>query len=259
MDNKRTLCVADIHGNYIGLRQCLERSNFNPIDDRIIFLGDLVDRYPDSKKIIDLIIDEVPNKIVIRGNHDEWFRFFLNINKKSLDEGQDYTLVESVWAFQGGKETLESYGLELERSSVNGNYQVKTVDIDQSHLDLFNNANLFHIEDNKAFVHGGLHLNDIHFVSDFDYYWDREFWFKARTTSLRNLPEHQISEVFKTFDKIFIGHSIVHDSEHNPEAKPVKALNVWNLDTGGGSKGKITIMDIDTDEYWQSDFVTELY
>lgn len=35
--------------------------------------------------------------------------------------------------------------------------------------------------------------------------------------------------------------------------------NVWNLDTGSGFSGKLTIMDIDTKEFWQSDFVRELY
>ena len=35
--------------------------------------------------------------------------------------------------------------------------------------------------------------------------------------------------------------------------------NVWNLDTGGGWLGKLTIMDIDTKQFWQSDFVYELY
>ena len=35
--------------------------------------------------------------------------------------------------------------------------------------------------------------------------------------------------------------------------------NVWNLDTGGGYEGRLTIMDIDTKEFWQSDFVNTLY
>jgi serine/threonine protein phosphatase 1 len=39
----------------------------------------------------------------------------------------------------------------------------------------------------------------------------------------------------------------------------MKAANIWNLDTGAGYNGKLTIMDIKTKEYWQSDLVTELY
>jgi len=40
---------------------------------------------------------------------------------------------------------------------------------------------------------------------------------------------------------------------------PGQSRGVWNLDTGAGMSGKLTVMDIDTKEYWQSDLVTELY
>ena len=35
--------------------------------------------------------------------------------------------------------------------------------------------------------------------------------------------------------------------------------NVWNLDTGGGYEGRLTIMDINTKEFWQSDNMKTLY
>jgi serine/threonine protein phosphatase 1 len=34
---------------------------------------------------------------------------------------------------------------------------------------------------------------------------------------------------------------------------------VWNIDTGAGWSGKLTIMNVDTKEYWQSDLISELY
>lgn len=39
----------------------------------------------------------------------------------------------------------------------------------------------------------------------------------------------------------------------------MQGTNVWNIDTGAGFKGKLTIMDADTKEFWQSDPVPELY
>ena len=39
----------------------------------------------------------------------------------------------------------------------------------------------------------------------------------------------------------------------------MNAANIWNLDTGAGFRGKLTIMDINTKEYWQSDNVNEIY
>lgn len=41
--------------------------------------------------------------------------------------------------------------------------------------------------------------------------------------------------------------------------KPTNACNIWNLDTGGGFEGKITIMNVDTKEYFQSDLCKDLY
>jgi serine/threonine protein phosphatase 1 len=40
---------------------------------------------------------------------------------------------------------------------------------------------------------------------------------------------------------------------------PLRYCEVTDLDTGGGWEGKLTIMDLDTREFWQSDFVYTLY
>ena len=39
----------------------------------------------------------------------------------------------------------------------------------------------------------------------------------------------------------------------------IKSSNVWNLDQGAGYGKKLTIMNVETEEYWQSDMVSELY
>ncbi len=39
----------------------------------------------------------------------------------------------------------------------------------------------------------------------------------------------------------------------------MQAANIWNLDTGAGFKGKLTIMDVTTKEYFQSDLAQDLY
>jgi serine/threonine protein phosphatase 1 len=41
--------------------------------------------------------------------------------------------------------------------------------------------------------------------------------------------------------------------------KPMKAANIYNLDTGAGRTGRLTIMDIESKKFWQSDPVRELY
>jgi len=60
-----------------------------------------------------------------------------------------------------------------------------------------------------------------------------------------------------TYDEVFIGH--ISTSHYDPTLKPVNACNVWNLDQGCGYEGKLTLMNIDTKEYVQSDKVSKLY
>ena len=55
------------------------------------------------------------------------------------------------------------------------------------------------------------------------------------------------------YKNVFIGHTGLI------QGIPEKAVNVWNLDTNAGWGNKLTIMDVDTEEYWQSDLITTLY
>ncbi len=80
---------------------------------------------------------------------------------------------------------------------------------------------------------------------------------------------------YKKHKEIFIGHTTTNnwyckphypefnnpdqESKNGPIVVPMKRCNVWNLDTGGGFKGKVTVMNVDTHEYFQSNFVPTLY
>ena len=39
----------------------------------------------------------------------------------------------------------------------------------------------------------------------------------------------------------------------------MNVFNIWNIDTGAGFSGKLTILNVDSKEYWQSDFTKSLY
>ena len=58
------------------------------------------------------------------------------------------------------------------------------------------------------------------------------------------------------FDEIFIGHTPV--TRINEEA-PVKRANIWNVDTGAAFKGKLSALEVNTKEIWQSEPVFKLY
>lgn len=58
------------------------------------------------------------------------------------------------------------------------------------------------------------------------------------------------------FKEIYIGHTPTTNwgSDH-----PMRAFNIVNMDTGAGGTGRLSIIDIDTGEYWQSDPISLLY
>ena len=58
------------------------------------------------------------------------------------------------------------------------------------------------------------------------------------------------------YHEIFIGHTPV---TRIGETTPVKKANVWNVDTGAAFKGPLTILDVDTKEFWQSEPLDQLY
>ena len=73
-----TLAVGDIHGYLPPLVDLLEQlAKIATADDVVVFLGDYIDRGPDSKKCIDAILnfrERTPAEVVcLRGNHEDWF------------------------------------------------------------------------------------------------------------------------------------------------------------------------------------------
>ena len=68
----KTFVIGDIHGYPGALDALLEVVPFGP-DDRLLFLGDYVDKGPDTKGVLDRLVNfsSRPNTIFLRGNHDQ--------------------------------------------------------------------------------------------------------------------------------------------------------------------------------------------
>ena len=108
----RTLAIGDIHGCLTALKTLLDFVA-PASDDRLIALGDYVDRGPDSRGVLDFLIalHASGRLVALRGNHDEMMAD-AHINPKG-----DH----SLWLACGGLETLQSYGVEAaETSDLNG-------------------------------------------------------------------------------------------------------------------------------------------
>ena len=84
---KRTFVVGDVHGCFRELMLLLEKIQYNENQDRLIFAGDLVDRGPDSAKVVRWVREASvrTNNLTtcVLGNHDDkHFRWFKHMLKK---------------------------------------------------------------------------------------------------------------------------------------------------------------------------------
>ena len=79
-------------------------------------------------------------------------------------------------------------------------------------------------------------------------------WDRAMVFSLAVDPAHVLG-----YRHVYVGHTTTQAKEFGGDTLPVTLANVTLLDTGGGWDGKLTIMDVDTHEYWQSDNAPTLY
>jgi len=244
----RTFVLGDLHGCYRGLKQVLERCKINKEEDRLIFLGDICDGWPDVYECVEELLT-IPNRIDILGNHDEWFLRWILSGYHS-----------DGWR-QGGKATALSYCKRVPEENMHLNRAggfmefLLPQDIPFAHRRFFEQMQLYYVENGRCFVHGGfdrlLTMEQNEHNHEYMFYWDRDLWEKA--LCCKGLDRLKTAD---DFTEIFIGHTTCQRID---EMRPVCAGGVWNLDTGGGWNGKLTIMDLDTKEYWQSDVVTELY
>lgn len=84
---KRKLIIGDIHGYFHVLQQLLEKINYKPIQDQVIFIGDYINRGPESLKVVSEIkrMVEEEEAIALMGNHEYSLIEFLDSRNPSFD------------------------------------------------------------------------------------------------------------------------------------------------------------------------------
>jgi len=223
----KTFVIGDIHGHLKELQQCLELSGFNPATDRLIALGDVCDRGPNVLECIQLL-NSLPNLVYVLGNHDDWTLKYLSGDYNENCVGDLMEL--GHWQQQGGDATMRS--------------------ITDAHkpmaLEFFKRAVVYHEEGRNLFVHGGIRYNTEAEQNTKQYMlWDRSLIQKARYEHMSRDP------VATEYDEVFVGHTPTLFL--SSQDIPVHYSNVWDLDTGVCYGGRLTIMDLATKEWWQSD------
>jgi len=240
--NKRVYAIGDIHG-YVDVLRDLhlkidEDLKQSPIEKvTLIYLGDYIDRGPDSKGVIDLILSHQKTHshiehICLMGNHEDAMLEFIN----------DPNGPRQDWVLWGGIEAMESYGMTIERDhklvEVASELAKGLADaLPELHLEFYKNLGLYHIEDGYMFAHAGLRPNVAH-----DKQTKRDLTY-TRSPFLNHEELHP--------------HYVVHGHTISPNKKADILSNRMNLDSGlyeGGplSCGVFEGTSIKVLEAWQT-------
>lgn len=233
----RFLAFGDLHGGLKALIQLLDRINLTP-EDKLIFLGDYVDGWSDSANTVSYLIELAKQNscIFLRGNHDDLVHKWL-----------EHDELNQKWLEHGGQSSIDAYRCFSNEEK-------------KAHIQFFKEMfNYYKDDKNRLFVHAGftnLHGPDYEY-HETGFYWDRTLWEMALAINPNLKPGDEFyPKRLEHFNEIFIGHTPVTRIGHT---KPVKKVNIWNIDTGAAFKGPITAIDVNTKEIYQSDPVFTLY
>src|SRR6266478_3581463 len=209
----RTLAIGDIHGCNTALASLLKTVQARP-EDRIVFLGDYIDRGPTSRQVIETLLElrKSHSPVFLRGNHEVMI----------LDSRED-SLKGNLWQSYGGLDTLFSYG---------ANYRQDWVSlIPDSHWEFFEDTVKFSETDTHLFVHACLDPElDMNDQPDWLLYW--EFF--------ERLQPH------KSGKQIICGHTPQRSGEIKDTVFAVC------IDTGPAVGGWLTCLDASSGQYWQA-------
>lgn len=194
--DKRLFAIGDIHGCLDEFRELVEDKIKLQKSDKLILLGDYIDRGDKSKEVVDYIMDLLEKGydiIPLLGNHE----FMLLAAYEDDDES-------GMWLYNGGTETLESFKASSAQN------------IDSKYIQFFKELRYYYSFEDFLFVHAGF---DNYPINPFTEY-NAMIW-KSR--------EHYNNPIFK--DKTIIhGHRTITPDEC--EERILAGRNVINIDTG---------------------------
>src|SRR5262245_15404201 len=174
-----TYVIGDIHGRPQLLDRLIGNVPWDVHSDKIVFLGDLIDRGPDAPGVVDRVMELMesnPNVIVLRGNHEQM-----------LLDCLDYGDLQWLIPENGGLATLTGYGIDLDSL----NY-VSHILIPANPVEFMRGLPYYHEDELAIYVHAGLIPGEhpantdpdvLLWTRDFDFFrgYDRKLCFFGHT------------------------------------------------------------------------------
>jgi len=142
----KSFVIGDIHGCERELRYLIDGLPLSQ-GDRLVFLGDYIDRGPQSRGVVSYLV-ELPKQlssiefVFLKGNHEDMFLSFLGIGGAHGD----------MFLINGGKATVASYGIESGKPSAQ---EVLSV-LPSEHRTFYQQLRLYHLIEPFLCVHAGI-------------------------------------------------------------------------------------------------------
>lgn len=245
----RRLIVGDIHSNFNLLTEVLDKAAFQPENDILYSVGDLCDRGSQPGRVL-RYLKELPHFRGVLGNHDLFIEYYLCTG--NADFG---------WTGNnGGRGTLNV--LRSFRESEKKEF-----------MHWFASFPVIRVEDDAVVVHGGipsvytekeleraaaskrpvplLYSRKVDASELEEFLWDRSYLASALSEAgcRQTIPFFDFLPPLNTDKRIFIGHTPL--DTHRPFYS--EKYHLVAIDTGAGTKsGPLTLLDMDTLEYWQA-------
>lgn len=161
-DDTIVYAIGDIHG-YADILSEMHRLIYQDLDKHgagqahIIYLGDYIDRGPQSKQVLDLLIrveegDDTIQRSYLLGNHEEGLLEFLRDPESQFG---------SMWMDWGGVSTMKSYGIDVQHTALS--YQemeslskILKEKMGHAHFSFLSELFLYEKVGNYMFVHAGI-------------------------------------------------------------------------------------------------------
>ena len=234
--SNRFIAIGDIHGCAHTLRRLIEDEIHPQTTDTLLFVGDYIDRGPDSKGVIDYLMElekKQKNCIFLRGNHEQTLLdcFEAEKTKKRTFFGTPKNKTFEAWyESYGGKQTFESYGIS------------ELAQFPETHTEWIKNTRLYLETDSHLFSHAGFNFEqDDIFVDTHSMMWIRDFEYDREKAKGKTVIHGHVPVTIDFF----------HLCLRTPE------LGFIPLDTGCvysqiTAKGYLTALDVNTLEVFST-------
>jgi serine/threonine protein phosphatase 1 len=217
----RRIIIGDVHGHYEGLMTLLD-AIVPGTYDQIYFLGDLIDRGPDSAQVVSFV--QKNRYTCLLGNHEQ-------LMLDAFPSGQAFTPALQAWLYSGGRSTVASY--------TDANLLLE-------HIEWFKTLPAYLDLGDIWLVHAGVHpLLPIHAQTTHEFCWIRDEF-------------HSISKPYFPDKLIITGHTITFTLPKVAPGTLAKGHGWLDIDTGAyhPRSGWLTGLDVTNHKVYQANMFT---